>query len=212
MSTWGEPLWKILSFSIADDRIAPKQCLSVLIERGGISVVYGTRLFTQMKIRGIRRYRFEDGKYPTPESLSSAVVLALNDLKAAKAQVLLVIPKAWAIMKTAELPLTVKDNLSDVISFELDRLTPLSSERAFYDFRIIAEDETRLQIMLTAMKSDVLQPYLEALKEKGITAGRLLSASRQQARSAIMFMGKGIHSLRKFNPMDTRAGSSTTVH
>jgi general secretion pathway protein L len=174
ISTWGGPLWKTLSFSIADDRIAPKQCLSVQIEKGGISVAYGSRLFSQMKIQGIRRYLFEDGKYPTPEGLASAVAMAVNDLKAAKAQVLLIIPKAWAIMKTAELPLTVKDNLSDVISFELDRLTPLSSERAFYDFRIITEDEDRLQIMIAAMKSDVLQPYMEALKEKGITASRVV--------------------------------------
>jgi Tfp pilus assembly protein PilN len=174
MSKWGEPLWKILSFSIADDRIAPRQCLSVLIERGGISVAYGSRLFSRMKIPGIRRYLFEEGKYPTPESLSSAVALAVNDLKAVRAQVLLIIPKAWAMMKTAELPLTVKDNLSDVISFELDRLTPLSSERAFYDFRIIAEDESRLQIMLAAMKTDVLQPYVEALREKGITVSRVV--------------------------------------
>jgi Tfp pilus assembly protein PilN len=174
ISAWGEPLWKILSFSSADDRIAPKQCLSVLIERGGISVAYGSRLFSRIKIRGIRRYPFEKGKYPTPENLSSAVALSVNDLKAAGAQVLLIIPKAWAIMKTAELPLAVKDTISDVISFELDRLTPLSSERAFYDFRIIAEDENLLQIMLAAMKTDVLQPYVEALKEKGITVSRVV--------------------------------------
>lgn len=174
MSTWGAPLWKILSFSVADDRIAPTQCLSVLIERGGISVVYGSRMFSRMKILGVRRYHFEEGKYPTPESLASAVALAVNDLKAAKAHVLLIVPKAWAIMKTAELPITVKENLSDVVSYELDRLTPLSSERAFYDFRIIAEDENHLQIMLAAMKTDALQPYVEALKEKGITVSRAL--------------------------------------
>lgn len=174
MSGWGGSLWKILSFSIADDHIAPGRCLSVLIERGGISVAYGSRLFSRMKIRGIRRYPFEEGRYPTPESLSSAVALAVNDLKAAGAQVLLIIPKAWAMMKTAELPFIVKDNLSDVISFELDRLTPLSSERAFYDYRIIAEDENRIQIMLAAMKTDVLQPYLGALKEKGITVSRVV--------------------------------------
>lgn len=174
MSKWGEPLWKILSFSVADERIAPKQCLSVLLERGGISVAYGSRFLSRMKIRGIRRYLFEAGRYPTPENLSSAVALAMSDLKAAKAQCLLVIPKAWAIMKTAELPLAVKDSLSAVISYELDRLTPLSSERAFYDFRIIAEDENRLQIMLAAMKTDVLQPYIEALKEKSVIVSRVV--------------------------------------
>ena len=78
----GRLVWKVLTFSMADDRIAPGQCLAVVIERGGISVAYGRRLFSRMRIRGIRRYSFEEGEYPTPESLSSAVRLALNDLRA----------------------------------------------------------------------------------------------------------------------------------
>ena len=176
MSAWSEPPWKVLSFSMADNRIAPKQCLSVLIERGSISVAYGSRFLSRMKIRGIRKYLFEEGRYPTPENLSSAVALAVNDLKASKAEVLLIIPKAWAIMKIVELPFTVKDNLSNVISYELDRMTPLSSERTFYDFRILTEDENRLQIMLAAVKTDVLQPYVASVKEKGITVNRVIAS------------------------------------
>ena len=83
----------------------------------------------------------------------------------------LVVPRAWTIVKTAEFPLIVKETLSDVISYELDRLTPLSPEKAFYDFRILAEDENRIRIMIAAMKAETLQPYLDALKEKGITIG-----------------------------------------
>ena len=144
----------MLFFSLADDRIAPRRRLSVLLESGGVSVVYRSRFLSRMKTRGIRRYPFEAGTYPTPESLASAVALAVNDLKAAGAQMTLVIPKAWTIVKTAEFPLVVKENLSDVISYELDRLTPLSPERAFYDFRILAEDENRIRIMLAAMKAE----------------------------------------------------------
>lgn len=173
MSWWGRLLWNILTFSLADDRIAPRQCLSVTMETGGVSVSYRSRFLSRMKIKRTRRYPVEEGKYPTPESLASAVALAVNDLRAAGAQVTLVIPKAWTIVKTAEFPLTVKENLSDVVSYELDRLTPLSSERAFYDFRILEEDENRIRIMLAAMKTETLQPYLDALRERGITVRRV---------------------------------------
>ncbi len=173
-SCWGRPLWRTLSFSLADDRIAPVRRLSVVLESGGISVSYRSRFLSRMKIRGSRRYPFEEGRYPTPESVASAVALAVSDLRAAGAQVTLVIPKAWTIVKTAEFPLTVKENLPDVVSYELDRLTPLSSERAFYDFRILAEDEKRIRIMLVAMKAETLQPYLEALRGKGIAIRRVV--------------------------------------
>ena len=55
---------------------------------------------------------------------------------------------------------------------------PLSPERAFYDFRILAEEENRIRILLAATKAESIQPYLDALKEKGITIGRVgLSAA-----------------------------------
>ncbi|MCK9196931.1 MAG: PilN domain-containing protein [Syntrophales bacterium] len=169
----GRSLWSVLSFSLADNRIAPGRSLSVVLETGRISVVYASRFLSRIKIRGIRCYPFEEGKVPTPENLASAVALAINGLRIPRTQVTLVIPKAWAIMKTAEFPLTVKDNLSAVISYELDRLTPLSADRAFYDFRIIGEDKSRLKIMLAAMNSDILQPYLTALKEREIRIRRV---------------------------------------
>lgn len=203
MSRWGRPLQKILTFSLADDLIAPMRRLSVVLESGGVSVAYHSRFLSRMKKRGTRRYPFEEGKYPTPEIVASAVALAVSDLRAVGAEVTLVIPKAWTIVKTAEFPLTVKENLSDVVSYELDRLTPLSSERAFYDFRILAEDENRIRIMLAAMKAETLQPYLDALSGKGIAIRRVVPSApgtpsldlRSQGTIAgeMNLLGKGMH-------------------
>ena len=173
MSRWSRRLWCFLTLSLADDRIAPRRCLSVVMEAGGVSVVYRSRFLSRTNIRGTRHYPIEEGKFPAPGNLASVVALAASDLKAAGAQVTLVVPKAWAILKTVEFPLGVKENLSNVIGYELDRLTPLSSENALYDYRIIGEDENRIRIMIAAMKTDKLQPYMEALEEKGIAVSRV---------------------------------------
>jgi general secretion pathway protein L len=167
----GRLLRDVLFFRLADDRIAPKRHLSVELESGGVSVVFRSRFLSRMKTRRILRYPFEAGAYPTPESLASTVSLAVNALKATRTQITLVVPKAWTVVKTAEFPLVVKDTLSDVIAYELDRLTPLSPEWALYDFRILAEDENRIRILLAATKAERIQPYLDALTEKGITIG-----------------------------------------
>ncbi|MCG2722167.1 MAG: hypothetical protein L6290_09165 [Thermodesulfovibrionales bacterium] len=37
----GGPLWKILSFSPADDRVYPSKNISVSLEKGTASVAYG---------------------------------------------------------------------------------------------------------------------------------------------------------------------------
>jgi general secretion pathway protein L len=138
-----------------------------------------------MKIQGIREYSFE-GRYPLPEVFASSLSLAINDLGARNADVTLSIPKAWTVITTAELPAAVKENLSDVISYELDRITPFNAGNAFYDFRVIGEQEEKLSILIVAVKADTIQPYIDALREKGISVSRLTANL------------SGIHTLSRF--------------
>ncbi|MEW6416512.1 MAG: PilN domain-containing protein [Nitrospirota bacterium] len=168
-----KPLWKILTFSPADDAISPKKALLASLEKGRVSVAYGSRFLSRIKIKGLREYSFEEGRYPQPEGLASSLSLAINDFKASGLKVCLSIPKAWAIIKTAEFPLTVKENLSDVVSYELDRLTPFSPEDALYDFKILRETSEKLTILLMVAKADLVKPYIDALREKDIAVNRV---------------------------------------
>jgi general secretion pathway protein L len=167
------PLRKICTFSLADESIYPAKTLSVSLEKGSLPIVYGTRFLSRIKIQGVREYSCEEGRYPQPEFFASSIVLAINDLGAAKASISLSIPKEWTIIKETELPLTVKDNLSDVISYELDRITPFSPEDAFFDFKVLGEDTGKLSVLVAAAKTEIIRPYIDALKEKGLTINRL---------------------------------------
>lgn len=169
----GRPVWRVLTFSPSDDIISLKKALCVSLEKGSVSVVFGSRFLSKIKIKGFRSYIFEEDRYPQPENLSSSAALAINDLGAARADVTLSIPKAWVIVKTAEFPSTVKENLADVISYELDRLTPFSPEDALYDFRIIGDEAGKIGILLMAAKKDLIQQYTDALKERGINVSRV---------------------------------------
>jgi len=173
----GRACWRVLSFSLFDQRIAPGQCLSLEISTEGVFVVYVSRFLSRLKILGMRRYHFDHGKLPTPQNVVSAAVLAASDLHAGQAKIVLVIPKSWVVIKTAQFPLTVKDNLSAVVSYELDRLTPLKADSAFYDFRSVYESENRLNVLLVAVNTAVLQPYLESLESKGIRVSQVTTST-----------------------------------
>lgn len=162
------PIWRVLSLSPADDAVYPSKNLSVCIEKGRYSVAYGRRFLSRIKIKGFREYSFEEDKYPNPDVVASSLTLAVNDLGAAKADVSLGIPKTWAVIKTVEFPATVRENLSSAVAYELDRVTPFSSDDALYDFRIIEETESKLSLLITAVKAERIMPYIEALKENGI--------------------------------------------
>jgi len=169
----GNPLWKILSFSPADERVYPLKNISVSLEKGKASFAYGSRFLSRMTLRQTRDFSFEEGRYPQPEVLASSVSLALNEFAAAKAEITLCIPKAWAVFKTAEFPLAVKENLPDVLSYELDRITPFSSENAWYDFRVVGETAEKITLFIVAAKADMINQYREAFMERGLQISRI---------------------------------------
>ena len=120
------PLWKALTFSLADDLITPGKNLCVSLEKGNLTVAYGSRFLSQVRISEIRSYHLEGDVYPAPENLASSVALSANQIGISKAEITLSIPKAWAVIKVAEFPSTVKENISNVVSYEMDRLTPFN--------------------------------------------------------------------------------------
>lgn len=170
--TMWEPVWRILTFSPADDIISGVENVSVSIEKGFLSVAYGSRLLSRIRIKRFKIYPMED-RYPGPEGFASSVKLALSNLRAPKTDITLSIPKAWAIIKIVEFPSTVKDNISDVVAYEMDRVTPFGSEEAFYDFKILNEDGERLTLSIVAAKADLIKPYINALRDEGCNVARL---------------------------------------
>jgi general secretion pathway protein L len=92
----------------------------------------------------------------------------LKEFDIKKARVALSIPKVWAVYKTAEFPATVRENLADVIRYELDRITPLSADETVYDFRVLSESNDRVSVLVAAANKKTVDPYLEAIRKKGL--------------------------------------------
>ncbi len=165
------PVCKAMCYDFSD-LILPQKCLGISIEQTGFSIAYISKSFSRFNIKGLKKYSSES-IYPDAEFLASSVALALNEFKADKAFVTLSIPKSWVITKIAEFPSTVKEDILNVISYEMDRLTPLNSEDALYDFKIIEEINGRVKVLLVATRSQLLNPYLESLAAKGITVQKV---------------------------------------
>jgi Tfp pilus assembly protein PilN len=160
-----QPLCRTLTRS-ADSVFLPKNFFCISLDKGGLSAAYGSKFLSLIRIKGTKRYQY--GGYPQTEEAASSAILAVSELKAEKADVTLNIPKEWVIIKTAELPVAVKENLPDVVQREIDRLTPFSAEDALFDFRVLNEDDKKLTILLAAAKADIVNKYIESLKGKNI--------------------------------------------
>jgi len=169
----GKYLWKYLTFSLADNFFSFSKVISISIEADGIYLVYGTKALWKIKIESFRRFPLEADKPSTPEYLASAVAKYVDETEAAKAKVVLCIPRSWTIVQVVEFPIAVKESLANVISYELDRLTPLTPDNAYYDFKIIAENPEKISILLAVAKKDLIDSYLEAFRMKKINIRKI---------------------------------------
>jgi len=165
------PIWKLISYDFSE-LLLPRKCASISIEDSGFSLALLTKMFSRFKVSSLKRYS-ADAPYPEPEYFASSVSLALSEWRAGNAEVVLSIPKSWAIVKTVEFPSTAKENIANVISYEMDRLTPFSEDEALFDFRIIDEVDGKIKVLLAAARYDQIQPYIDALMNKGILVSRI---------------------------------------
>jgi Tfp pilus assembly protein PilN len=164
---------RILALSLADERIGFRRAVVFCLGEDGLSIAAGSSLFSRIRLAAVRRHDAREAAIPAPDEAASKAALFMKDLKWTGVPVTLVLPKRWAIVRTVELPAAAKDTLSDVIAFELDRLTPLSAERALWDFRILDENGGKLRIALAVVRADLVEPYLKALRERGIAVSRV---------------------------------------
>ena len=170
----GGPAWKVLTFSPADDAVMPASCACISIESGGVAVAMVSRVLSHYGIKNFKKYSLAEGRYPRPDEVASAAALALRDLGAGKSTgIVLSIPKQWVVLKSVELPALVMENLHEVITHELDRITPFGSDEAFYDFLDVRREGEKVAFLVAAARADKVGGYLSALEGAGVAVERI---------------------------------------
>lgn len=77
------------------------------------------------------------------------------------------IPSSWALVKKVALPAAAKNNLNQVLGFEMDRLTPFSADDVYYDCRAIskANDAGQILVEFVVVPRVKIDHWLSRLKE-----------------------------------------------
>ena len=163
----------VLFFGPAHEVFIPRKQVCVSMAMDLLSIAHGTRSFNRIRIMGYETYRFQEGRTPSPETVAAMTSLYCANAKWVHPQVMLCVPKAWSVIQTTELPSVAKENLPDVVANELDRITPFGSDDAFYDYRILKEENQRLHIAITAVRKNAIEPYLISLADKALPVTRI---------------------------------------
>jgi Tfp pilus assembly protein PilN len=166
-------LCRLLTFSLADESVSPRRDIVVSVHAGGMSMAYGSRFLSRIKIEQYRECALAEGKYPPPDILAAHASSFVGECRAIRTPITLSIPKAWAVIRAVDLPAAANENLAGVVSYELDRFTPLNPANAFFDFRLLGEKNGWLSVTVAAARCDLIKPYIDALRAKGLSVDRI---------------------------------------
>jgi general secretion pathway protein L len=93
----------------------------------------------------------------------------LAGAKGTKRKILVQLAADQVLKREVAFPSQVRDNLTQVLSYEMDRLSPFQSDQVYFDFRVLADatprDKVRLELALCPRAQ--VQDWLRCLREVG---------------------------------------------
>jgi general secretion pathway protein L len=110
----------------------------------------------------------------------------------AAAQTTLRFPRSEALRKTIELPLSAARNLRKILSFELERQSPIEPERIYFDHRIVRRDKAanKLVVELRIVKREAIDAAVSACRALGLAPASLEFAGDEHAFELVTVAGR----------------------
>jgi len=117
----------------------------------------------------------EAGDADTAEHRSAVLARALDEADPADRRIALVLPPAAVLRRRLVLPLAARDNLRQVVGYDLDRQTPFRADDIHFGVRELGEGgpEGRFVAELAATPRASLDPLLDELAGLGIHPDRV---------------------------------------
>src|SRR5205814_1696311 len=89
----------------------------------------------------------------------------------------LCLPRSAATCSRVLLPAAARDNLSQVLEYEIEHLVPLPRDQVYFDYSARALGEERLEVLLMCIPREVVRVHLEALEDAFVRPRGIVLAS-----------------------------------
>jgi general secretion pathway protein L len=106
-----------------------------------------------------------------PQQARAAVRQMLERAGEARGRARLVLAKDEALVRRATMPAATEENLAQVLSFEMDRLTPFRADEVYFDHRLVSRDASTatLAVVVAVARRDIVDGRVELLRSLGVT-------------------------------------------
>jgi general secretion pathway protein L len=131
----------------------------------------GSRLLVRRRDRtAVTRLGAVEINEADPEAAKGALRTLLQGQHLDRMRISLRLPSERALRKVVDLPAAAEENLRQVLTFEMDRLTPFPADAVHFDVRVLDhDDETkRLRAELMILPRSVVDPSVATLRRLGL--------------------------------------------
>lgn len=111
------------------------------------------------------------------EALTEAVAGFVREHGIDASRTFLSLPRREAAFNRVILPAAARENLPQVLEYELENLVPLPKEDVYYDYSTRSLGEERIEVLLMCIPRRVVHGYLEALARADVRPRGIVLAS-----------------------------------
>jgi type IV pilus assembly protein PilM len=113
-----------------------------------------------------------DGAIMDHVSVIEGIKTALRELKVKEKQIATSLSGHSVIIKKVVLPTTTPEELEESIQWEVEQYIPFDIKDVRIDFQVIGplkEDPSKMDVLLVAVKTDLVNDYVSVIKDAGLT-------------------------------------------
>jgi Tfp pilus assembly protein PilN len=146
--------------------------LGIYVEAGSVSLAHVTKRLLQVAVREVRTVPLPPANEADARihALSQAIGAFVGEARLENAVVHLCLPRSELLLNRIALPAAARENLQQVLEYEIERAIPLPRDEVFYDWQVRESgvgEAARLAILLVCVPRRVVNQYVGALELAG---------------------------------------------
>ena len=158
-----------------------KNIMSVDIRDGSFSITGVRRHPRHLRIMDARNYPFK-GSPAREKEKREGLITGLEDFFGQNGtnwdEIIVILTRKSVLYRQVWFPLTVKENLSSAIEFEIEKLSPFKKEEVLYDYKVAKEtpDGSKICILLNLIKRKDYEDIIGIFREFAIKPTAIIAS------------------------------------
>ena len=153
--------------------------LGIYVGAHEVALAHVVKRFFTVSLRQARTYPLPSDAHAGErrQALAQAVLGFASEHRVDTRRAYLCVPRTEAACNRVVLPAAARENLAQVIEYELERLVPLPRDQVHFDYSMRPLGEDRVEILLMCIPREVVRVHLEALEDAFVRPRGIVLAS-----------------------------------